>query len=125
MNNIDITAFNNVQSQFATQLSSILTPEQQQIWTQLIGQPFVFSPTVFGTGTPAGNVTVNGPSGSAVAPSLRPQGQSGTAADTNQVGATTGVTVEQSTTRGTNTNGAGTPTNGTQPSTAQGASGTP
>jgi len=121
LNNVDMTAWNNVWSQFATQLNTVLTPQQQQTWTQLIGQPFAFSPGVMGNGTGtsgAANMTVNGPSGSAVNPSLRPQGQSGTAADTNPVGATTGVTVEQSTTRGTNGNAAGTPTNGTQPSTA-------
>ena len=29
------------------QLNSVLTPEQQQIWSQMAGQPFSFSPSVY------------------------------------------------------------------------------
>jgi len=129
LNNVDMTAWNNTWQQYGTQLNSILTPQQQQTWSQLIGQPFTFSPNVFangggttgatngttatGTSTGAGNVTVNGPSGRAVAPSLQPTGQSGTAADTNPTGATTGVTVEGSTRVGNSNNGTDTTSNGT------------
>jgi hypothetical protein len=39
--------FDDLQTQFANRLSRVLSPSQQQLWTQLIGQPFQFPVTAF------------------------------------------------------------------------------
>jgi hypothetical protein len=43
---VDRNQWNQMWQQYATQLNGVLTPDQQQTWAQVIGQPFVFSPTV-------------------------------------------------------------------------------
>lgn len=39
--------FDDLQTQFANRLNRVLSPSQQQLWTQLTGQPFQFPATVF------------------------------------------------------------------------------
>lgn len=47
LNTVDMNQWNRMWMQYQNQLNGILTPQQQQIWAQQIGQPFVFSPSVF------------------------------------------------------------------------------
>jgi len=132
LNNIDQTAWNNVWSQYATQLNTVLTPQQQQTWSQLVGRPFTFSPSAMGGG--ATDVTVNGP-GTTTTPNFVPQGQLGTAGVTgagtfgttnNGTAGTTGVTTSGSTgtsgTSGSGTTGSGTAGTGTSGTNANGTS---
>jgi hypothetical protein len=67
---IDQNQFAQLQQQAMAQLNGVLTPEQQQLWSQQIGQPVSFSPNVFfgaddtGSGvnnTRDGNIPRNGP----------------------------------------------------------------
>jgi hypothetical protein len=39
--------FNELRMQFANRLQGVLTPEQQQLWTEMLGQPFDFPLTAF------------------------------------------------------------------------------
>jgi len=47
LNSVDQTQWNQLMGQYVSTLNNILTPEQQQMWQQQIGQPFTFSPTLF------------------------------------------------------------------------------
>jgi hypothetical protein len=51
--NLSQQQLNDLRARFATQLNGILTPEQQQQWTQMTGQPFDFPVTTFFPTTPA------------------------------------------------------------------------
>jgi len=58
----DQVRWSQLQNSFLTQLNGVLTPEQQQIWSRMVGQPFSFPPSVFvdGSGqlsTPVGTAT--------------------------------------------------------------------
>ncbi len=48
-----------LQQQYAAQLNGVLTPEQQQIWAQQIGQGYSFPPSVFFGSQPSSNVREN------------------------------------------------------------------
>jgi hypothetical protein len=92
--------WNQLQNSFMTQLNGVLTPQQQQLYTQMIGQPFMFPPSVFvgSTGTTGTSVTTP------VAPSNTdikyfPNGTTTTTQGTGT--ATTGQ--RQATTQGTTT----------------------
>jgi hypothetical protein len=45
--NIDPNQWNQMSSQYWDQLNSVLTPQQQQTWQQLVGQRFNFSPNAY------------------------------------------------------------------------------
>jgi hypothetical protein len=60
--------WNQLQNSMMTQLNTVLTPEQQQIWSQMIGQQFSFPPSAFVDGTASGQL--NG----SVATPTRPAG---------------------------------------------------
>jgi hypothetical protein len=52
LSSVNMDQWNQIWATYGTQLNTILTPQQQQLWAQQIGRPFVFSPnTVFGIGT--------------------------------------------------------------------------
>jgi hypothetical protein len=57
-NNVDPAAWTQLQQQYATQLNGVLTPEQQQMWTQQTGQAYSFSPDVYFGGQQSGDVGV-------------------------------------------------------------------
>jgi hypothetical protein len=59
LSSVDTTQWNQLWQQYATQLNGVLTPEQQQMWTQQVGQPFTFSPNVYFDGETTGNVRLN------------------------------------------------------------------
>jgi len=61
LSNVDTGQWNQVWQQYATQLNGVLTPDQQQMWTQLIGQPFTFSPNVVLSGQQAPGFAVENP----------------------------------------------------------------
>jgi hypothetical protein len=57
--NIDPNQWTQMSSQYWEQLNSVLTPQQQQTWQQLIGTRYNFSPSAyFSTGAAPGSATV-------------------------------------------------------------------
>jgi hypothetical protein len=57
LGSVDQGQWAQMQQQAMAQLNGVLTPEQQQMWSQQTGQPFSFSPNVyFGTGETANGV---------------------------------------------------------------------
>jgi hypothetical protein len=56
INNIDPQQWVALNNQYWDQLNAILTPEQQQMWTQLTGQRYNFAPHMFFTGDESPNV---------------------------------------------------------------------
>jgi len=131
LNNVDMTAWNNVWSQYATQLNSVLTPQQQQTWSQLVGQPYTFSPNVFGNGTTSGTTDVTGTGTGTGAPATNarffPNGSAGRTGgtDTGTVPTGTAGTGTSGTgTAGTGTAGTGTTGTGTTGTGTAGAGGT-
>jgi hypothetical protein len=62
-NSVDPAAWAQLQQQYATQLNGVLTPEQQQMWTQLTGQSYSFSPDVYFGAQESGNLGVQNQSG--------------------------------------------------------------
>jgi hypothetical protein len=102
--------------QYVSTLNNILTPEQQQMWQQQVGQPFTFSPTLFmNQQMPEGNVGTSTQTGTVV-----PRGSTGTTGTTGTTQGTVGTrtaTSTQGTTQGTQTP---TGTQATQGSTTQG-----
>jgi hypothetical protein len=46
-NNLTQEQFNALRTRYATRLNTVLTPEQQQMWTQMLGEPFDFPFTDF------------------------------------------------------------------------------
>jgi len=113
---VDTTQFNPVWQQYVASLNSVLTPEQQQMWMQLVGQPHTFSPNLFNVERlPQENV---------VTPPAVPFASGN---QRNAAGGTTtpGATAQGTTTQGTTTQGtAGTQTptgtQATQGTTTQG-----
>ncbi|HVT29788.1 MAG TPA: hypothetical protein VHE81_17350 [Lacipirellulaceae bacterium] len=61
MSNVDMNRWNQLWTQYQTRLNSILTPQQQQIWAQQIGEPYVFSPYLYYPHAPGSNVPRNVP----------------------------------------------------------------
>jgi hypothetical protein len=57
-NTADPAAWQQLQQQYATQLNGVLTPEQQQMWSQQTGQAYSFSPDVYFGRQQSGNVRV-------------------------------------------------------------------
>jgi hypothetical protein len=45
LSSVNMEQWNQLWGNYSTQLNSILTPQQRQLWTQQVGQPFVFSPS--------------------------------------------------------------------------------
>jgi hypothetical protein len=109
LSNVDMSQWNQMWQQYATQLNAVLTPDQQQLWTRLVGQPYTFSPNVylqsqFGTAPPV-TTPDNG---------TNPVGLRGTPPGTSGIGfgagGTTGTTPgtqqpRAATTQGTTTQG--------------------
>jgi len=115
LNSVDQTQWNQLMGQYVSTLNNILTPEQQQMWQQQIGQPFTFSPTLFmnqqmpegnvGTSTQTGTVVPRGTTGTT---GTTTQGTVGTRTATGTQGTTQGTqtpTGTQATTQGTTTQG--------------------
>lgn len=59
-NNMTPQQWSQMYSQHWDQLNAVLTPEQQQLWLRLTGQPYVFSPNIY---APSSTSTVNGAAG--------------------------------------------------------------
>ena len=116
LSSVDSAQWNQMWQQYATQLNSVLTPEQQQIWMQQVGQPHVFSPNVVlgdqqsAQSAPIGedNRQVVDPTVPKYFPDTTTTTQQGTQPTTTNQGATT------TTTQGTSTQGTGTQATGTQ-----------
>jgi hypothetical protein len=47
LSSVDSSQWNRLWQQYATQLNEVLTPAQQQLWAQQVGQSFIFSPNVY------------------------------------------------------------------------------
>jgi Spy/CpxP family protein refolding chaperone len=69
VNSADPSQWNQMWQQYATTINDVLTPQQQQTWSQLIGQSYTFSPnTMLGpTGTSATPTNSNSRAGMASA----------------------------------------------------------
>jgi len=106
-NNVDPAAWAQLQQQFATQLNGVLTPEQQQMWSQQTGQAFSFSPDVYFGGQQTGNVGVsNQPAVDPTVPRYFPNGTTGPTQGTQiQPGASQPNTTQGTTSKGTSTQG--------------------
>jgi len=119
LSSVDQGQWNQVWQQYVSTLNNVLTPEQQQAWQQMVGQPYTFSPNLFMTQQmPEGNVGTTPQVGSAVLRGQGTTGTSGTAGTTGQgTVATAGTTGTAGATGGTQgTAGTQTPT-GTQATT--------
>jgi hypothetical protein len=108
LTNVDTGQWSQVWQQYATQLNGVLTPDQQQMWTQLIGQPFTFSPNVVLSGQQAPGFAVENPT--VVDPTVPKY--------VPQTNGTQGTVQRQATNPGATTQG-GTTTQGTQGGTVR------
>jgi len=57
----DQVRWSQLQNSFLTQLNGVLTPEQQQAWSRMVGQPFAFPPSVFVGSTGSGSGSFQNP----------------------------------------------------------------
>jgi hypothetical protein len=86
--NINAQQWNTMYNQYWDQLNRVLTPEQQQTWTQLTGQRYTFAPNLYMNNDSGGNIdgqfsdgtTPVNPSGQTTGPNSflkQPGGQGG------------------------------------------------
>jgi len=126
-NSVDSGQWAQMQQQFATQLNGVLSPQQRQMWTQMTGQPFSFSPNSFsgfdddvqrprntsgstatgtlpnqtGTVGPTVTGTATGSAGAGASNSGTTNGTTGTGTTTGSAGSTTPTNTAQGTQGGT------------------------
>jgi hypothetical protein len=98
---VDPAQLTQLQQQFATQLNGVLTPEQQQMWSQQTGQAYSFGPQAYFGSQPANNSAVQ--SSGAGASTFSPDGSpaSGTTGTGVQAGTSPSTVTPQGTTTAT------------------------
>jgi hypothetical protein len=56
LSSVDTAQWNQMWQQYGTQLNTVLTPQQQQTWSEVVGEPFTFSPDVVLGGQTSGGI---------------------------------------------------------------------
>jgi hypothetical protein len=104
LSSVDQTQWNQLWQQYGTQLNGVLTPEQQQMWAQQVGQPYMFPPNAYFGGQQSDNVQLqNSPVVDPTVPKYFPNAAAG--GTTPQGTQTQTPTGTQATTQGTTTQG--------------------
>jgi len=116
--NADPARWAQLQQQFATQLNGVLTPEQQQMWSQQTGQAYSFGPQAYFGAEPANTSAVQ--SSAAGASTFTPEGNPATGTTGSGVQAGTAAPGTAGGTSPTTPQGTQPPSTATQSTTPQG-----